>query len=143
MGNGGGTQVDGELVNSRFLLALRLRIDANEVGGTPGRTAWHGQRPCMRAGWRGRVRARCVALVRCGLGLGSVHEGKARRGPHGGPRSTTKLSRLPYAGRMRGRHVAGAAAARAQRAGRGNGVGCSPFIPLKRLRKSKTRKSDN
>jgi hypothetical protein len=74
---------------------------------------------------------------RCGA------RGKARRGPHGSPRSTTKLPRLPYAGRMRGRHVADAAAACARRAGRGDGVGCSPFIPLKRLRKSKTRKSDN
>jgi hypothetical protein len=89
MGNGGGTQVDGELVNSRFLLALRLRIDADEVGGTPGQTAWHGRRPCMRDGWRGRVRARRVAPVRCVLGLGAMHGGRrggdpmAARGPPG------------------------------------------------------------
>jgi hypothetical protein len=72
--------------------------------------------PCMR-----------VAPVRCGLGLGAVHGGKARRRPHGGPLSTTKLSRHPYAGRTRGRHMAGAAAARAQRAGRGDDVSRFPF----------------
>jgi hypothetical protein len=130
-------------VNSRFL-ALRLRNDTDEVGGHPRAdgVAWTAGPACAPAGTCASAHGR-VAPVRCSLGLGVVHGGKARRGPHGGLRSTTKLSRLPYAGRMRGRHVAGAAAARARRAGRGDGVGCSPFIPLKRLHKSKTRKSDN
>jgi hypothetical protein len=76
-------------------------------GGRHGMASW----PCMRTSWRVRVRARARGPVQCGLSLGAVYGGKARRRPHGGPRSTTKLSRLPYAGRTRGCHVAGAATA--------------------------------
>jgi hypothetical protein len=81
---------------------MRLQNDADEVGGHP--------------------RADGVAPARLGLGLGAVYGGRRGGDPtavRGPPRSCRGQ---PYAGTSRGRHVAGAAAARARRAGRGDGV---------------------
>jgi hypothetical protein len=68
--------------------------DTDEVGGTQGRMVWHGQlalHACLLA--RARPRTGAWPRPSAALGLGAVYGGKERRRPHGGPRSTTNMSR--------------------------------------------------
>jgi hypothetical protein len=129
-----------------------LRVFAMRAESTGTRTHQLALRPDQQAAshagsasWQGQALARGRLVPQQGANafLGAVYVAHAGRRVHRDAGSTATVPRLPYAGRTRGRHVAGTAAARARRTGRGDGISCAPFNPLKRLRKCKTRKSDN
>jgi hypothetical protein len=91
------------------------------------RGACTGGRGCRR--WARRVSHRMAPACRPSS-LGVVYGETARRRAHRDAGSTATVPRPPYAGLTRRRHVAGAAAARARRAGRGESAGwpCSKFV---------------
>jgi hypothetical protein len=98
--------------------------------------------PAGNAARQGQALARGRPVPQQGVNafLGAVYGVLAGRRVHRDAGSTATVPRLPYAGMTRGRHVAGAAAARARRAGRGD-VGWLALLkfvyPVSKFRNSK------
>jgi hypothetical protein len=100
-------------------------LGAREANGRPSgaghaRRERTGARAC--GAWPGL--ARPAAWARC-TGNGGVEGPASRHGP------TVTISRRPHTGVKRGSHVAGTVQTRARRAGRGDDVALSSFIPFK------------